>query len=159
MKFTNTDLGLCITIDEILLTKLNEVSLVHYPNEFGGLLIGNYSQDRKEVFITDSVLPKEYSSSKLSFYRGIKGLKSQLQKLYKKDSCKYYIGEWHSHPDNVPIPSGTDLHAFQAIVSHTEVFIENPILLILGVDKISCDYSFYVFYNQIFLKYEKEGSS
>lgn len=159
MKFTNTGSGLCITIDEILLTKLFEVSLAHYPNEFGGLLIGNYSQDRKEVFIIDSVLPKEHSSSKYSFYRGIKGLKTQLQKLYKKDPCQYYIGEWHSHPDNLAIPSGTDLLAYQAIVSHTEVFIENPILLILGVDKISCDYSFYVFYNQIFLKYEKEGRS
>jgi len=148
--------GLCITIDEILLTKLNEVSLVHYPNEFGGLLIGNYSQDRKEVFIKDSVLPKEYSSSKFSFYRGIKGLKTQLKRLYKKDPRQYYIGEWHSHPDNLPIPSGTDLLAFQEIVSHTEVFIENPILLILGVNTINYDYSFYVFYNQVFLKYEKK---
>ena len=85
--------GLCITIDEILLTKLNEVSLVHYPNEFGGLLIGNYSQDRKEVFITGLVLPKEYSSSKFSFYRGIKGLKTQLQKLYKKN-----LFLWLQHP-------------------------------------------------------------
>jgi [CysO sulfur-carrier protein]-S-L-cysteine hydrolase len=159
LKFTNTGSGLYITIDEILLTKLNEVSLVHFPNEFGGLLIGNYSLDRKEVFIKDTVLPKEYSSSKYSFYRGIKGLKTQLQRLYKKDPCQYYIGEWHSHPDNLAIPSGTDLQAFQEIVSHTEVFIENPILLILGGDKISGDYSFYVFYNQIFLKYEKEGRS
>lgn len=159
MKFINRELGLGINITEIFLNQLTEISLSHYPNEFGGLLIGTYSHDRKEVFIMDTLLPKKYTSSKFGFYREIKGIEKQLHKHYKRKPCQYYIGEWHSHPDNLAIPSATDLKAFQDIVSHEEVLIENPILLILGVNKIYCDYSFYVIYNQIFLKYEKEGKS
>ncbi|MGE5458574.1 MAG: Mov34/MPN/PAD-1 family protein, partial [Methanococcaceae archaeon] len=92
-----------------------------------------------------------------NFSRGIKGLKKQLRELYKKNPSQYYIGEWHSHPDNAPVPSCTDLKAFQEIVAHEKVLIENPILLLLGVDKRSCDYVFYVYYNQVFLNYEKAG--
>lgn len=157
MRFNNKESGLSIIIDEKLLTKLYSTSLDLYPCEFGGLLIGYYSQDKKELNIINTLLPKEYSSTKYNFSRGIKGLKTQLRELYKKSPSQYYVGEWHSHPDNEPVPSGTDLNAFQEIVAHERVLIENPILLLLGVDTSSCNYIFYVYYDQVFLKYEKEG--
>ena len=38
------ELGLTMEIDDKLLSTIIEVGIQHYPNEFGGFLIGNYSQ-------------------------------------------------------------------------------------------------------------------
>lgn len=156
MKYINKENGLELIIDEVLIKSLYESSLNHYPNEFGGLLTGNYSPDKKTVFINQSIQPIEYKSSRYSFNRGSRGLKSLLQKLFKMRTSQYYIGEWHSHPDGSATPSETDLRAFIQITSHNEVYIENPVLLILSVSKSSYDYNFYLFLKNNFLKYENK---
>jgi len=156
LKYINKEYGLLINVEEALVKSLYDSSLEHYPNEFGGLLVGNYSPDKKTVFINQSILPSEYKSSRFSFNRGSRGLKRIFQELFKMKPSQFYIGEWHSHPDGHAIPSSTDLDAFVKITSHDEVYIENPILLILSVGRNYLDYSFYVFINSKFYKYEKE---
>lgn len=155
MKFENTDIGLNIVIEEDLINQIYSSCLTHYPNEFGGLLVGFYSEDRKTVFVQDTILPKKYKSSKFSFDRDVSGLKKVLKALFNKTPRIYYIGEWHSHPDNPAIPSTTDLNAFHEISSHDNVYIENPVLLIMSVFKAGFDFNLYVYYNQKFNKYEK----
>lgn len=156
MKYNNLEFGLEIIVDESLINALHEASLLHYPNEFGGLLVGHYSLDKKTVFINQSIFPTEFKSSRFSFNRGSRGLRRIFNTLFKMKPSQYYIGEWHSHPDGPTTPSGTDLNAFIQITSHNEVYIDNPILLILSVSKSSVDFSFYVFFNSKFFKYEKE---
>lgn len=156
MMFFNSEIGLNINIDEALIKELNNLSLKYYPNEFGGILIGKYSEDRKTVFVLGTVLPKEFKSSRFGYYRGARGLKKVLQNLFNINPSKYYVGEWHSHPDNPAIPSGIDLQAFRKIALHDKVYIENPLLLILSVNKTFFDFCFYVFFDNEFYRYEKE---
>lgn len=156
MKFLNKEYGLEIIVNEELIKELHKTCLQYYPNEFGGFLVGNYSLDRKSVFINQSIIPTEYKSTRFSFHRGNRGLKQIFHQLFKMQPSQYYIGEWHSHPDGPASPSNTDLSAFVQIVSHDKVYIENPILLLLSICKTQCDLCFYVFINQKFLKYEKE---
>jgi len=63
LKFINSLLGLTITIDDELVKLLQECASDYYPNEFGGLLIGEYSEDKKNAFITRTILPKKFKSS------------------------------------------------------------------------------------------------
>ncbi len=53
MKFINSLLGLTITIDNELVKLLEECASDYYPNEFGGLLIGEYSEDKKNVSLIE----------------------------------------------------------------------------------------------------------
>jgi len=154
MKLTNNELGLNIIINEDLINEIHEKCLNHYPNEFGGLLIGFYSEDRKSVFITNSIITEEFKSTRTSFSRGSQGLREKLLLLFESRPCQYYIGEWHSHPDGIAYPSSTDLNAFIEITKHDEVFIDNPILLIIGVNKIKFEYNFYIYNKQKFSKYD-----
>jgi len=158
LKLVNQEIGLNIIMDDALLAQLNKHALKHYPKEFGGLLIGHYEEDKKTVFITKTILPKKYTSTKYSFTRGSDGLREILEAYHNGKSSLIYVGEWHTHPDSPAIPSITDLAALDQIVSHNEVYISNPILLILSITKQASAACFYVHYQNKIYSYEEEKS-
>lgn len=139
--------NLKLLINEDLLQQLVNKSHEHYPNEYGGLLIGKYSNDNKEICITNSILPSIFSSSQISFERCTQNLTETIKNIYKQTKS-YYVGEWHTHPNASVQYSPTDLSAMQSIVNTDEVAITNPILLILSTSNNALlDYQFYFFDN------------
>ena len=156
MKFINTKNQLRLEILDELLSELYQEGMKHYPKEFGGILIGRYSDDNNSCIVVKTILPKVYKSSNLLFERGIKGLKAQLLSYFKQEPKLIYLGEWHTHPDSSPIPSKTDKKAMSEIENYKEVKIQFPILLILGINADSFSVGAYIQYNKQLLNYEKE---
>lgn len=150
----NNKIGLGIEIRDELIEEIHHAGIKYYPNEFGGLLIGYYSEDKKTVVIEETILPKKYKSSRYNFERGSDGLKKKLEEFYSKDPSLIYVGEWHTHPDSLPIPSSTDLIAILGIINCETVLIKNPVLLIMGIDKEKYDLGFYVYFENKMCKYE-----
>ncbi len=155
MKFHCNDIGLKLEIDDDLLHRLIEHGKSNYPNEFGGILAGFYSDDQKSVHIKETILPEEFETSMVSFKRGMNGIKKKLIKLYSQYPRIIYVGEWHTHPNGIPSPSRTDIKAMDEIINCKDVRILNPILLILGNLFNSFDYCFFVHFNNKLYKYEK----
>ncbi len=155
MRLICHDIGLQIDMEDNLPEVLYKEAIKHYPNEYGGLLIGRYSDNDRIVMVDSYILPSKYKSSKVTFDRGTAGLREKLTKFYNATPGLIYIGEWHTHPDNPAIPSSTDLKAMRKIASHNEVYINNPLLLILSVNKKSFDFIFYVYFNDKMYSYEK----
>lgn len=156
MKLINKQKGLVIKIKNSLLEKLCKYGIKYYPEEFGGILVGYYADDNKTVVISETVLPAEFISARFSFVRGSKGLRKKLEKLYAQTPSLIYVGEWHTHPDNPAIPSGTDMKALQEIVQSDGVLINNPILLIISICKKKCDPAFFVYSNNKVYRYEEK---
>lgn len=154
MRFINQTIGLSVDICDKVIDKIVDAGLVHYPNEFGGLLIGIYSEDKCSVNISNIILPITFKSSKVSFDRGTDGLKEMLMDYFDGTPSKIYVGEWHTHPNAAPIPSGTDIHALQEIVNSDSVNINNPVMLIVGLTETSIEFGFYVYLNKKIYKYE-----
>lgn len=127
-----------------------------YPNEFGGLLLGRYSHSNRRVEIKDFILCKSYKSSRYFFERGIEGLKEQLLKHYNSIPSLIYVGEWHTHPDNPPIPSQTDLSAMRMLVANKNVLITNPVLIIFGISSRLASLKIYLFYDNNLIEYEEK---
>lgn len=148
-------IGLSLEAEDELLNKLLEIGKTHYPKEFGGFMIGYYSEDNKHLQITDTILPKKYKASKYSFERSTKGVENELTEFYTGNPRKIYIGEWHTHPDNSPIPSASDISAINTIINNKETSIDNPVLLIIGYSKTTVDFGFYVWFENKLYKYEK----
>jgi integrative and conjugative element protein (TIGR02256 family) len=146
--------GLNVEIEQELLDELYHEGMKYYPKEFGGLLIGCYSEDFKTCVIKTSIIPMKYKSSRYYFERGIEGLKQKLVEFYNSNPRLIYVGEWHTHPDGVPSPSSTDLNAMSEIAESTDVSIENPILMILGINKTEMKLGTFVFSKNKLLKYE-----
>jgi integrative and conjugative element protein (TIGR02256 family) len=154
LNFRSKEIDLNIEIAESLIEKIRQIGLKHYPKEFGGIFIGNYSQDKKTVLLEDTLLPKKYKSSKYSFERGSAGLKEKLLNLYNQEKPQLYVGEWHTHPDSSVTPSITDVAALNEIVQHDEVNICNPIMLIVGLTVKKIELGFYVYFKNKIYKYE-----
>jgi [CysO sulfur-carrier protein]-S-L-cysteine hydrolase len=155
LNFRNEEIGLNINIGNDLIDKICQIGLEHYPKEFGGILIGAYSEDRKTVLIKQILLPEKYKSSKYSFERGSEGFKEKLISLYNLDEPQVYIGEWHTHPNSSTYPSNTDIAAFKEIVKYDDVNICNPIMLIIGLTLTKIELGFYVYLNDKIYKYGK----
>jgi integrative and conjugative element protein (TIGR02256 family) len=147
-------IGLSLEVDDELFNNLVEKGKSHYPNEFGGFLVGYYSDDNRHLNITDTILPEAFKASKLSFERNTKGIKKKLDTYYKETPKKFYIGEWHTHPDNSPIPSLADISAIKAIINNQNACLVNPVLLIIGYSKTKVDFGFYVWHENKLHRYE-----
>jgi len=143
-----------LDISQELFDKIGKVGIEHYPNEFGGFLIGKYSYDYNTLFITDFILPKSYRGNRYLFERSTKGIKSIFSQLFKLKK-EFYVGEWHTHPNGNTKYSSTDLNAMMNIESSKEVHIKNPVLLILSVsDKKINQATFYIYDNKKLISYE-----
>lgn len=154
MRITKVYNNLELIIEEKLLNEIGNIGVKHFPNEFGGFLIGKYSNDYKSLYIKSFILPLKYKGSPFLFERSIEGITNQFKKIFK-DNNQYYIGEWHTHPNGSTMFSQTDLNAMIETVKCETVQIKNPILLILSVDskKIN-DYTFYFYKNEKLMPYE-----
>lgn len=101
-----------------------------YPRETGGILIGSYNKSR-DCAIVGSITgpPKDSKQGRVWFKRGIHGLQKRLEKHWKNN--KFYLGEWHFHPDGEPFPSETDKNQLKKIAESGNSCYE-PILIIIG---------------------------
>lgn len=147
-------IGLSVEADDELLNSLVEKGKSHYPNEFGGFLVGYYADDNKHLHITDTILPKSFKASKYNFERSTNGIEKELENYYNEIPKKIYVGEWHTHPSNTAIPSSTDISAMNAIINNQNACLANPVLLIIGYSKIQVDFGFYVWFKNKLYRYE-----
>lgn len=154
MTFINKETGLELAISKSLLDEIGKYVLGHYPNEFGGFLLGKYSEDYKRVFIEGIILPEKYKGTPTGFYRSPLGIENEFRKAYSKNKL-HYVGEWHSHPNGSSEYSEDDLNAMKDIVKEETVLVKNPILLILSViEKKINDIQFYIYMKNRLKKYE-----
>lgn len=154
MKFATKNTNLKLVVDSELINELKETGVKKYPNEFGGFLIGKYSNDLKTLFITKVLLPRKYKGHPMSFERSTDGLNTILKEIFIS-SHEYYVGEWHTHPNGSTNYSSTDFDAMKKIAEHENVNIKNPVLLILSVDANKCNnFTFYCYDNDKLTPYE-----
>ena len=85
-------LGLTLEIEDTLLSSIIDIGVQHYPNEFGGFLIGNYSKEQTHLCITDTILPNKYMGTPYLFERDTVGINDKLKQFYEQDPKKYYLG-------------------------------------------------------------------
>lgn len=154
MKLFNTYNKLELCFKDSLIEKIGETAIKKYPDEFGGFLVGRYSEDFKSVEVTDYILPKKYRNSPALFQRSTYDIEKIFKELFiaKKE---YYIGEWHSHPNGSTIFSQTDLKAMKESVDCPTVIIKNPILLIVSINRLSLKgFTFYLYEKNKLFAYE-----
>ncbi len=143
-----------ISVEDSLLSNIIDIGDQHCPNEFGGFLIGHYSNNQTQLNITDTILPNKYKATPYLFERDTIGIEDKLKNFYSQNPQKYYVGEWHTHPNNLPIPSSTDIKAINVIANHKDVSIKNPVMLIVGYNKTKIELGFYVQFKNKLYRYE-----
>jgi len=88
-----------------------------FTRESGGMLIGELNPAKKQIIITDMTTPQKKDKSTFNrFIRSEYGHQDIMDKLWKESGYKkMYLGEWHTHNQNVPVPSCVDLRNWSSI--------------------------------------------
>jgi integrative and conjugative element protein (TIGR02256 family) len=88
----------------------------HQP-EAGGILLGHRRGNHFEItHVTEPVLTDH--RTRVSFVRENHGHQEKAVDLWKSSHGTIgYIGEWHTHPENVPSPSLVDINQWSQLPS------------------------------------------
>lgn len=102
--------------------------------ETGGVLIGRYSSDASRAHVLGVWGPPEDSIKTPSeFERGTKNLNKRLKALWANKN-RYYLGEWHYHPNGRTTASAVDARQMRAIAEGEDYAPTAPILIIVGAN-------------------------
>lgn len=158
IEYVQRNLGFRLIVDSSLLDDIYSQAKKHYPNEFGGILIGNYSTCGKVATITETCVPTKYSNSRILFKRFVDNLNKRLSYLFKASNGEtIYVGEWHSHPNGASSYSSTDLNSMSEIAEDSNVQISSPLMIIVSMYKDSVKETVYIYHNEKIHTYEKDN--
>ncbi len=79
--------------------------------EAGGVLLGRFIVDSKNIIVDKVSTPMPGDKrTRYSFNRGAKMHQRFIDKEWNQSNgTSHYLGEWHTHPEKHPEPSGKDL--------------------------------------------------
>lgn len=97
-----------ISISEELLTQIKAHGEKTYPHECGGMLLGRFAEDGKTV---TELLPMENAMAEEEQHNRVLILPRDVLKAerYARSNKLDVVGYYHSHPDDVAVPSQFDL--------------------------------------------------
>jgi len=125
--------NLSVTMPDSVWQEMACLSEESYPNECGGILIGKYTDDLKQAKVKKIMVSKNNSGTRMFFLREAKEANNFLKKLWHMASgAKYFIGEWHSHPDGTGYPSAMDDDSMFRIAKRKKCACKRPVLIILN---------------------------
>lgn len=105
--------------------------------EAGGILLGRCILDSNDVIIDEAGKPARADKrSRFHFFRNAKPAQRAVDAAWEASKgTTNYLGEWHSHPEDDPHPSGVDLQNWQEIVARA--VYEQDFLLFLIVGRVT----------------------
>lgn len=101
--------------------------------EYGGVLVGYYDVKEKQYCITDITWPQREDIQKhYGFIRKSFGHQEIVDLLWKQSEYrKCYVGEWHTHDQNIPTPSFIDVKNWKKISARNKNY-EVSFFIIVG---------------------------
>lgn len=86
--------------------------------EIGGILMAEQIEAGHFRLVDFTI--DEVTGGAAHFVRSVGHHQSALSEFYERTASEYgrfnYLGEWHSHPNHLPIPSSTDIASMEALV-------------------------------------------
>ena len=99
--------------------------------------MGRLIVDCFDIVIDDvsTPLPSD-KRGRFFFFRGKKEAQKLIDEVWANTgAARIYLGEWHTHPEDDPTPSGEDLHNWRRIVSKAFYEQESLFFAIVGRNK------------------------
>ncbi|QGY47762.1 hypothetical protein GM418_30100 [Maribellus comscasis] len=134
------DSGWNICVDDALIEKMHTYRETKLPNETGGILVGTVDNERKVVYLVDTIFaPIDSIEEETGFVRGTKGLIEEYRNYMEiTDNQLMYLGEWHSHPKNCSTkPSNLDENLFEYLAFNLGIQGYPAVMCIIGDNNIN----------------------
>lgn len=109
----------------------------HGHVETGGMLIGYEGADRPgEVVITELIdAGPRARRGEYEFHPDGRWQRRKLARVYKESGrVATFLGDWHSHPHGLPLPSETDVETAARTAANERARAPRPLTIIVGRD-------------------------
>jgi len=127
------DVGDVVISDEVREVIRSEVES-SLDVETGGILIG-YVQERKAIVVKATGPGPKAKRTPRTFERDVEFVQQQLDQAAAELGAQgQYIGEWHSHLERDPEPSGRDIMSLCGIAAAPNYATRCPVMIIAGID-------------------------
>lgn len=112
-KYTTSD-GWNIHISKRVFEQINQY--IYDDRENTGIWFGNIDNKLKRIVIVDTYIAEDNQRNCGSVTGGINGVEKKIKYVQKcTNSLIDYVGEWHTHPNGVAVPSDRDRKTFGSI--------------------------------------------
>lgn len=118
LKFRRACGGTVALSDRVISTFSAYAQLGESDPESGGILLGRLILESDDVVIDVATQPApEDRSWRFYFWRSNKpALRRVTEAWYASGGTQVYLGDWHTHPEDVPSPSCVDLRNWKRLL-------------------------------------------
>lgn len=127
--------GTIVDIESHVLHLLHSYEQIHLcDKEAGGVLVAKQIENQTHYILSAASTPTEWDEqNRYSFVRSIKSAQPFInEKWERSNGMENYIGEWHTHPERFPTPSGTDTALINQIIADKSSPYSRVLLIIVG---------------------------
>lgn len=105
-----------------------------FPLETGGILLGYWSEDGKDVVVVAAVGPgPDAYHGKTRFIPDYFYQESEIARLYEQHGRRLqYLGDWHSHPGGTDELSWRDRLTMARIASSKSARVKTPLMAVIA---------------------------
>jgi integrative and conjugative element protein (TIGR02256 family) len=134
MKFKYQNIN--IVVEQNVIDLFNTFRQTGKKPESGGILLGEIYDS--EVRIKKASVPTSFdSSSRYMFNRNKKSAQLITDYEFKNSGGTIiYIGEWHTHPENIPTPSSTDIKMITTQFRKNKINETFLLMIIVGLKDV-----------------------
>lgn len=87
--------------------------------EAGGVLLGRHLLDSEDIVVDEVTVPQSTDRrTRFSFFRSKKHEAIAIERWKAEASTLAYLGLWHTHPEDSPIPSSIDRYDWEQAVAN-----------------------------------------
>lgn len=105
--------------------------------EAGGILMGRFNSQTKAMLVDELTTPMLRDKRKrIHFYRSNSHDKSLKKYWRKTHSYGGLLGLWHTHPENMPTPSATDIDDLHKQLTRSTYVANRLVYIIVGITHI-----------------------
>ena len=113
----------------------------HAPRapEAGGILLGRWLVDSQDIVVDEVTTPtRSDSRRRLWFFRSRSSHQQRASAAWRESggTC-HYLGEWHTHPQHTPTPSGVDIQDWLRHLSEDTFVRPTLFFVIVGTHSIN----------------------
>lgn len=135
MNIDYCDLSISLSKEVISIFKNYVQNDIKKP-ESGGIITGNVYENKIEV-LNCSEPSRLDQRSRYNYNRSHKSAQIYINEKFEKSEGKeIYLGEWHTHPEDAPIPSTTDIKSFNKTLNKNRLNSDIHFMIIVGIKTV-----------------------
>lgn len=117
MKFRRPNGGVIAFSEAALIVMHKHCQLETTAAESGGILLGRFINETDDVVIDEAMTPTwSDQRSRFFFRRARRPAQMRVNATWAESAhTRNYLGEWHTHPEDDPVPSEQDLRNWRHI--------------------------------------------